>query len=221
MPAPPRQTAAPAPSSRAGAPGRAAYGSITLPRARPAPRAHVAGVASSAPRGSPRAGGRAAERRAEDREKAGGRAENGRDRGEPEPEAPVAELPAEAGQVAVPDEELPARGGEQRQRQEERDASAPPVPRPERHHPDAAQRGQRRSHRDAIVGVEDAARVAVDPRVGERPARPEERRLGGGAERPAARGPRGAGRDAGERERQEPAHLPRQVAIGQAQWADR
>ncbi len=69
---------------------------------------------------------------------------------------------------------LPHRGDEQGPRQRHRGRPALAIAAPQSHGRDRGRRGQGRSERRQVVEVEDPARPAVDHRVRERPAAPEQ-----------------------------------------------
>ena len=118
------------------------------------------------------------------------------------------------------DVDLPQGGDQQGARQQHRGRAARPVARPGAGHAHRGERGERGSERREVVEVEDAARVAVDRRVGERPAGPQQAaqaRRRQGRPRPA----REQARHADQRQRQQPLGLGREQPIGQSSRSHR
>ena len=89
------------------------------------------------------------------------------------------------------------------------------------HETDAGERRERRGHRGEIVEVKEASRIAVDHAVRGEPADPQEHRETCRRRPPASAIARRAERQPGQRERQEPADLPGELAVGEPQRSRR
>ncbi len=130
----------------------------------------------------------------------------------------LADLPPQGARVDV---DLPRRRQENRYGQEHRVPGATKQRLAQAHEADAGERRERRRHRGEIVEVKEASRIAVDDAICGEPADPQEHREAR-RRRPAASAiPPRAERQPGQRERQEPADLPGELAVGEPQRSGR
>ena len=200
-----------------------ADGITATPRTSTLLSAHAAGMSSSAPSPTPtaialgRARPRTLAAAQQPHEERAGRERHRQQGPDRQPALPLVGDHRQPGGVHVG---LPHRGDEQGAGERDRRRPALAVAAPQVHDPDRGQRGERRPERREIVEVEDPARPAVDDRVGQRPADPEEQaELRGGKRPPAAAAPQPGRADEGQR--QQPLRLRGELAVREPQRAHR